>query len=64
MGDLADDDEDMEDAALLAAFEWSPSSLTDLDEMPERTLWLYVSYRNGQSARMKQKSLKDQDARS
>jgi len=37
----------MEDAALLAAFEWAPASLDDVDEMPERTLWLLVSYRTG-----------------
>jgi len=50
-GELDDDDEDMLDAALLASFDWSPSSLSDIDEMPERVLWLYVSYRNGQMAK-------------
>lgn len=52
-GELDDDDEDMLDAALLASFEWSPSSLGDIDDMPERVLWLYVSYRNGQAAKSK-----------
>jgi hypothetical protein len=52
-GDLDDMDEDMLDAALLASFDWSPSSLSDIDEMPERVLWLYVSYRNGQQAKIK-----------
>ena len=44
----------MVDAALLSSFDWSPCSLADIDEMPERVLWLYVSYRNGQQAAIKQ----------
>jgi hypothetical protein len=46
----------MDDAALLASFEWSPSSLADIDEMPERTLWLLVSYRNGLADKMRNDS--------
>jgi hypothetical protein len=43
----------MLDAALLASFDWRPSSLGDIDEMPERVLWLYVSYRSGQQDKAK-----------
>jgi hypothetical protein len=42
----------MIDAVLLSMFDWSPSSLVDIDEMPERVLWLYMSYREGRAARM------------
>ena len=52
-GDLDDDDDDMLDAALLASFEWRPSSLADIAEMPERTLRLYVAYRNGLESKVK-----------
>lgn len=43
----------MLDAVLLASFDWTPSSLSDIEELPDRVLWLYVSYRNGQQAELK-----------
>lgn len=46
----------MLDGALLASFEWAPSSLADLDDMPERTLWLHVSYRQGMQDRAKRQT--------
>lgn len=47
------EDEDMVDAALLAMPDsmgnawWRPSRLTDIDEMPHRTLKLFLAYRAG-----------------